>query len=108
MHHERASQDWRRLPTRWERVYSVGMADFTREEVIDTISSARKFVRADLRGLFANRAVNASTRPRSSDGEKLPAGFSALYPAVSTAVPGVQESFDQDKLVMVTYNVYNE
>ena len=85
------------------------MADFTREEVIDTISSARKFVRADLRGLFANRAVNASTRPRSSDGEKLcRREFTAMYPAVSTAVPGDQESFGREKLVNIKYAVYNQ
>ncbi len=34
--------------TRWERVYSVGMADFTREEVVDI---AHKLEGADLREL---------------------------------------------------------
>ena len=35
--------------TRWERVYSVGMAKFTREEVIQVAQHGRKCVGANLR-----------------------------------------------------------
>ncbi len=44
--------------TRWERVYSGSMADFTREEVIQVVEGGRKCVGADLR----EAKYNANTK----------------------------------------------
>ncbi len=51
MHHERTSDHSPCLLTRWERVYSVGMAKFTREEVIEVVSNGRKCEHASLQDI---------------------------------------------------------
>ena len=40
--------------TRLERVYSVGMSDFTREEVIQVVLSGQKCIDANLSGAWYN------------------------------------------------------
>ena len=45
------------MPTRWERVYSGGMAEFTREEILAKVAAKESLKGADLRGAdlrFAN------------------------------------------------------
>ena len=45
------------MPTRWGRVYSVGMAEFTREEILAKVAAKESLKGADLRGAdlrFAN------------------------------------------------------
>ncbi len=51
VHHERTSDHSPCLLTRWERVYSVGMAKFTREEVIEVVSNGRKCEHASLQDI---------------------------------------------------------
>jgi len=44
------------LLTRLGRVYSVGMSDYTRDEVIRIVGYGRKIRRANLRGIDPSRA----------------------------------------------------
>ena len=42
--------------TRLERVYSVGMAEFTREEILEKVAAEESLEGADLRGANLSRA----------------------------------------------------
>ena len=59
--------------TRWERVYSVGMAEFTREEILAKVAAGESLEGADLCGADLQKADLRLAR--YNEETKWPEGF---------------------------------